>query len=275
MSTSTEPTAFGDYHIIPPSTAHTHTIVLLHGRGSTGAQFADELFDTIANDDDQVSATTANDLFPSVRWVFPSSRSQWDRIFEEYMPAWFEAPSLADPSDGRDVQVPGICDAVVHIDRLLEDEVVELGGRSDKMFLGGISQGSAIAMLALLSRGCGGKPGAGDRVNRFAGFLAASTWLPFVSDIDQGSAVDIAGDAIVDLITIHNNPDLLETPLLFGHGVDDAYVDADLGREAFRVLTKIGFRVEWKEYSGAEQEGHWLQMPDQVNDIIQFLRQNM
>lgn len=275
MSTSTAPTAFGDIHIIQPSEAHTHTIVLLHGRGSTGAEFADELFDTIADDDEQVSTTTANDLFPSVRWVSPSSRSQWDMTFEEYMPAWFEAPSLADPSVGRDFQAPGIRDAVVHIDRLLEDEVVKLEGRSCKLFLGGVSQGGAIAMLALLSRGCGGKSEAGGRGSRFAGFLAASTWLPFASDIDQGIALDIAGDAVVDLITIHSKPDLLETPLLFGHGVDDAYVDADLSREVYQVLKKTGFKGKWKEYSGAEQEGHWLQTPDQVNDIIQFLRQNM
>jgi len=174
MSTSTAPTAFGEIHVIQPSTTHTHTIVFLHGRGSTGKVFADELFDTIANDDHQVSAVTAINLFPSMRWVFPSSRSQWDKTFEEYMPAWFEAPSLADISVGRDAQAPGIRDAVIYINRLLEDEIMKLGGHSEKLFLGGISQGGATAMLALLSRGYEGEPRLGNNFHRFAGFLAAS-----------------------------------------------------------------------------------------------------
>ena len=45
------------------------------------------------------------------------------------------------------------------------------------------------------------------------------------------------------------------TPVLMGHGIDDAYVDIELGRQAAGVLLQIGLVVEWKEYSGAEEEG--------------------
>ena len=191
------------------------------------------------------------------------------------MPAWFEAPSLADIPVGRDAQAPGIRDAVTYINRLLEDEIMKLGGHSEKLFLGGISQGGATAMLALLSRGYEAEPRLGNTFHRLAEFLATSAWLPFACDIDQGRALDTAGNTIFELVIVNNNPDLLETPFLFGHGIDDAYVDVELGREANRVLKKTGFKGEWKEYSGAEQEGHWLQTPDQVGDITAFLHRNM
>jgi lysophospholipase-2 len=63
------------------------------------------------------------------------------------------------------------------------------------------------------------------------------------------------------------------TPISLGHGLDDAYVDIQLGRAARDALTKAGYCVEWKEYKGAEEEGHWLKEPEQVDDIASFLKQ--
>jgi len=44
-----------------------------------------------------------------------------------------------------------------------------------------------------------------------------------------------------------------------------------LGRQAARVLAQAGLKVEWKEYSGAEEEGHWFKVPDEMDDIHRFL----
>jgi len=65
------------------------------------------------------------------------------------------------------------------------------------------------------------------------------------------------------------------TPVFLGHGVDDAYVDVELGRQAVRVLTRIGFDTEWREYSGADQEGHWLKMPEEMDDIVDFISRKL
>lgn len=66
-------------------------------------------------------------------------------------------------------------------------------------------------------------------------------------------------------------PSLLDTPIFLGHGSDDAYVDITLGRQARDVLNEIGFDVGWKEYLGAEQEGHWLKEPEEIDDFAAFL----
>ena len=52
---------------------------------------------------------------------------------------------------------------------------------------------------------------------------------------------------------------LSATPVFLGYGVDDAYVDVELGRQARDVLVQAGMDVEWREYVGAEQEGYWIQ----------------
>ena len=62
-----------------------------------------------------------------------------------------------------------------------------------------------------------------------------------------------------------------QVPVFMGHGADDAYVNVELGREAMQLLPRTGFRVRWKEYSGAEQEGHWLKVPEEMDDIYEFL----
>lgn len=62
-------------------------------------------------------------------------------------------------------------------------------------------------------------------------------------------------------------------PIIFlGHGVDDVYVDVDLGRPARQVLSQAGFIVEWTECSGVDQESHWLKASEKINDIARFLQ---
>lgn len=39
------PSAFPPLHTIKPTSTHTHTIIALHGRGSQGPEFAEELFE--------------------------------------------------------------------------------------------------------------------------------------------------------------------------------------------------------------------------------------
>jgi predicted esterase len=65
---------------------------------------------------------------------------------------------------------------------------------------------------------------------------------------------------------------VLDTPVFLGHGVDDGTVDVELGRQARTVLEGLGMEVEWKEYKGAELEGHWIKVPEEMDDIVRFLK---
>lgn len=57
-----------------------------------------------------------------------------------------------------------------------------------------------------------------------------------------------------------------------GHGRDDAYVDVEEGRRASGVFERAGAVVTVREYEGADEEGHWLKEPEEVDDIVEFLR---
>ncbi|KAL6923042.1 hypothetical protein ACHAPO_006525 [Fusarium lateritium] len=263
----TSPTAFGHVHVLEPTQTHTHTAILLHGRGSTGEEFAEELAETLMSDN-----KTIMQALPSWRWVFPSSRELWSPVFEESMPAWFEAYSLTDVTARQDLQTDGIRDSVKHIEEIWDAEVERLGGLASKAVLGGISQGSAIGiwtMLCIKSKQPTSHP---------AAFIGASTWLPFAADIEHAmdgngkESENKTGSDFVRSMIGQNAKAQSPMPVFLGHGIDDAYVDVELGRQAKDVLSRVGWTVNWNEYSGADQEGHWLKGPEEVDDIVLFLR---
>ena len=154
--------------IFEPTSKHTRTIILLHGRGSTGQEFAEDLFAA------ELSGKhgTLHQRFPSYRWVFPSARVIWSSAFRENLPAWFEAHSLTDISAQPELQVPGIEESVKYIRIILDEEVGRLQNNSHHVVVGGISQGAAIGLWALLSE-----------PRLLGGFLGASCWLPFERDV--------------------------------------------------------------------------------------------
>ena len=116
--------AFGPVHMIEPSSEHTHTAIMLHGRGSNGPEFAEELAETAAP-----GQKSLMERFPSWRWVFPSSQELWSTAFEEMLPAWFEAHSLTDTTTREDLQIGGIRQSVAYIQSILTPEVARLGGK--------------------------------------------------------------------------------------------------------------------------------------------------
>ncbi|KIW70622.1 hypothetical protein PV04_02875 [Phialophora macrospora] len=300
-------------HALEPAANHTHTAIFLHGRGDNGPDFAEELFASTISDGRGVIASeapapapapaptsTLRTRFPSWRWVFPSAPARWSTVFEEEFPAWFEAHSLSDITLREDLQMEGIRESVAEIIGILDDEVRRLGGNAQNVILGGISQGGAAALWALLSlldpRRAGAEP-----IPRLGAFVGASCWLPFASavgtylpgvGVDGPSNDSRPGSNATDSITDGGSQDfvrsmlegarisiashgrdypLLTTPVFLGHGTDDAYVDVSLGRQTKVVLSGIGFDVTWKEYVGAEQEGHWYKEPQELDDIARFL----
>ncbi|EFJ13683.1 hypothetical protein SELMODRAFT_121880 [Selaginella moellendorffii] len=230
---------------------HRHTIILLHGRGSSGTELAEELEETLGS-----GSANLFQRFPGVRWVFPSARPRWSSVFEEEMSEWFDAPSLCDIGYKQHLQVEGLRQSVDFLLRVIEEEIDRVGSAS-KVVLGGISQGQATALHALV---CGR--------HRLGAFVGASGWLPFADKIEEflrgelGLEVEDLGDSFTSL---------LATPVFLGHGTDDNLIELDLGKQARDLLTRMGMSVSWKEYEGADQDGHWIKEPEEVDDIVAFL----
>lgn len=269
---------FGESYTLEPKSQHTHTAIVLHGRGSSGEDFAEEFLSSTLRD-----GSTLVDKLPSWRWVFPSSKERWNDIFQEVIPSWFEAHSLTDPTARQELQVEGLRESVEYVSRIMDEETERLGGVRQRLILGGISQGGAVGMWALLCQL--------DLEKRLGAFFAASTWLPFAADIQEyvashevvserarpGSSGSEPRDAMLRLLPPATRFSLMDntsnrTPVFIGHGTDDAYVDVGLGRQAANTLARAGWHVQWKEYTGAEEEGHWFKVPDEMDDIYDFLK---
>ena len=162
----------------------------------------------------------------------------------------------------------------------MEDEVNMLGGQRDKVWVAGMSMGMAVGLWTVLALGRGMEVG---------GFVGMCGWLPFAGEIEgfvrargDGGGEDgvvrvsrfIRKAVGLDDGTIEGEEgsrSLLSTPILLLHGVDDAFVDIALGREASSVLRRIGLDVESKEYSGAENDGHWVKEPEGFDEIVAFI----
>ena len=252
---------------------------MLHGRGSDGVEFAEDLFSSVNS-----QGQTLPQSLPNFRWVFPSSGSRWSDRFQEKMPAWFDAYSLDDIAEKKELQVDGIRESVVYILDLLSAEIETLGD-STRVYLGGISQGMAITIWSLLCA-------PGKIQGQLGGVLGFCGWLPFAGQVgnlitesthtpDKSSKQLRASELFLEIIddtnglTPDSNASVLSTEVFLSHGTDDTWVSTELGRQAHRVLEGLGFSVEWNEFMGAEGDGHWIKEPEGFDQITRFIQSRM
>ncbi|CAI4216599.1 unnamed protein product [Parascedosporium putredinis] len=99
---------------------------------------------------------------------------------------WFDTPSSIEPSTDAVNLSSGIEESVTHILQVLRDETERLGGRAENIVLGGISQGGAVAMWALLAL-----LAANGTEDRSLGVVGMSTWLPFAPEVQSSLDRDI------------------------------------------------------------------------------------
>lgn len=283
-----EPTptsAFPETHARQPinSLSHTHTLVLLHGRGSNGPEVADEFLATRLPPTNQTIA----ELLPTWRFVFPSSQGRWSSTFQEEEDAWFDIASLTDVEAKKETQINGLRESVRHVVDLLHEEIEGVNGDASKVFLGGISMGMATALWSLFYYyHCADTKAREGQKIALGGFVGFSGWLPFWTNIDTLANQEDAYSAISHFIvtTLEHDPSgpadgisavdqLHHLPMFLGHGRDDAYVDISLGRKVGEVFGgKLGMAVTRGEYEGADSEGHWLKEPEEFQDLMAFLK---
>lgn len=217
---------------------------------------------------------------------FPTSRDRWGTTFQEEECSWFDAYSLTDIHARQDLQIDGLRESISHVLDLLESEIRLLGGQSNRVYLGGISQGMARALWALF---CATRRVPG----QLGGFVGFCGWFPFARQVEEfetanspstsGEKTEIQQRQVLDffLDTIAhpetspadavNNASILSTPVFLSHGTDDPWVSVELGRQASRVVRQIMDHVEWSEFIGADGDGHWIKEPEGFDRVLHFL----
>ncbi|OXV09781.1 hypothetical protein Egran_02455 [Elaphomyces granulatus] len=302
-STSSMPDGFPSPVIIPPrGPNHTHTLILLHGRGDNGLNFGPAFLCTPLP---RRHGKLLPQRFPTVKFVFPSaaqcrSISPWRSSISQ----WFDIYSLQDPETMDHVQYEGLRASGEFLRSVVEEEAKVLeanldldpGSGKGRIVLGGLSQGCAMGLCVLLG-GFTDESGHNE-TSPLAGFVGMAGWLPFCSQLERFiisqepsqvqeqdddtveaathsmalNAANYVRDVIMNLPLISSTnrsaPASLQTPIWLGHGVLDEKVRIDLGRRAATAIRSLGWDLALTEYG---ELAHWY-IPSEVEDIATFLR---
>jgi len=250
-------------YTVAPLESHTFTIILLHGRDSVASEFASEFFESQTSDD-----RTLTEIFPAAKWVFPTSKMRHSARFEQEMSQWFDMWSVDNPSERENIQIEGLAESVTQILEVIQEEtkVVPL----DRIILGGLSQGCATAIFALMCAGV-----------KLGGFMGLCSWLPLrnrISQIPSTSSYNDVSKLFRSMLNISMKPGFLpvsegsaiKTPVFLSHSQDDNIVPIYNGRGLKEGLEALDFNVTWREY---EEGGHWVNEPQGVDDMVTFLQQ--
>jgi lysophospholipase-2 len=249
-------------HIVAPTESHTD---------STASEFADEFFESQASDD-----RTLLEIFPTTRWVFPTSKIRDSSRFDLPMSQWFDIWSVEDPTEKNELQIDGLRESVRELLDLVRYEATLIS--PERIILGGISQGCATAIHALFrGRLC------------IRGFMGFSSWLLFESEFSTAAADDTPWSLVVQRLhenyIIHATPidiagtpvpsdpnasAVLKTPVILSHCRDDEVVPIANGKRMSSTLEQLGLSVSWKEY---DTGGHWINEPQGIDDVVGFIRE--
>ncbi|KAK0671346.1 putative acyl-protein thioesterase [Cercophora samala] len=234
---------------IPPTVAHTHTVIFLHGRGDTAKNF----MHSFQQWRDSESRSLV-ELFPSVRWVFPQSELRSPARFPgARMSQWFDTWDIANLQEKEELQIEGLKQSVASIRLLVDKEVASLSGQQEKVVLAGLSQGGATAVHTVLNlaRGLGG-------------LMVFSGRMPFPNRTLAETR------SVLGLADVPEDDSAVRTsPVLVQHCADDPLSRIQNGREVRDSLSSFGAQVEWREYPTG---GHWFHSPDGIQDAATWLR---
>jgi predicted esterase len=168
---------------VEPKDEHKQSLILLHGRGSTGEKFGTEWLDSQTSYTD--GPTTLRPIFPHVRFIFPTARKRRAKWYNRAMiNQWFDSVPI-DEQDSHGMsppevqwQVEGLRESGAFLKALVDQEVTKVG--AENVFIGGLSQGCAMGLHLLLSY-----EGSGESREALGGFVGMSGWLPFAEEIED------------------------------------------------------------------------------------------
>jgi phospholipase/carboxylesterase len=210
---------------VAPQGEHRWSVIWLHGLGADGHDF-EPIVPELGLPDGH-----------GVRFLFPHAPQRPITIHEGAPArAWFD---IADPDFTTLEDKKGIRQSIAVAHGLLARERDEHGIPSERIVLGGFSQGAAIAL------------GAGLRYpERLGGIVALSGYLPL--------AVTLKDDL---------SPANHDTPIFQAHGTGDGIIPEDAGEKSRGEIAAVRTAPEYRTYpmehgvcaAEIQDLSHWLQ----------------
>lgn len=214
-----------------PKSEHKYTLIWMHGLGDT----ADGWKDIISQ------FTAMDDKFHHLKFILPTAEVRPVSLnMGMPMPAWFDIKSL---EMGGEEDSEGMIHAVKRIRNIINAEE-EAGIKPENIYIGGFSQGGAVAYLTALMT-----------TQAYGGVIGCSSWLPLIAHKKDG-----------------HNPNITKIPVLHCHGEDDQMVQFTYGKASAEFLkSELKMQVQFKSYADLEHSA-CLQ---ELQDIAAFLISRM
>ncbi len=280
LTTKLKSTFYPPPFIIPPLSTHLQSIIILHGRGSSASAFGPSLLSTPLSPSQTQPLRTA---FPHAKFIFPTASKRRAVIYNRAsINQWFDYWSLTQPTEREELQIEGLRESSAYIHSLLREEIEIV--RAGNVVLGGLSQGCAASLVALLM--WEGEP--------LGAAFGMCGWLPFREQMEEIARPQYDGDdeddpferssqseqfdppaqAIkflceeVGASVVQPSMSFQRTPLFLGHGTEDEKVLLHLGREAASCLRTLGMHVSWTKYEGLAHQ----YSAAMLRDLVHFLQ---
>jgi lysophospholipase-2 len=196
------------------------TVIWLHGLGDDGKEWS-RLAEKVS--------------VPWAKFIFPTAPYQDCEISGMDTNSWYDVAGVSVQELREDAA--GINQSLNYIHSLIEQEIGS-GTPSERIVVGGFSQGGCIALAAALS--C---------PHELGGVMASSTWFP---------------RGIVDTPSEANS----KLPVMLCHGEVDPIAKVEWSRKSFDYLSRLGLPVEGNIYP---EVGHEFAVME-VTDIREFIQ---
>ncbi|EEU48587.1 uncharacterized protein NECHADRAFT_74881 [Fusarium vanettenii 77-13-4] len=188
-------------NVVEPATIHNSTFILLHDRGSSGAEFQRALCNALLPTLIRQVAPGTRFIFPDGPFSDPNGGRDWYRLEHPQL----ECGEAASLDQWRHVMY-----AAEEVDMVVEDEARLIGRKN--VFLGGIGKGCAVAMMTLLEME---KP--------IGGFIGFGGWMPFVRDMKDVATLGkiLTPDPPFSQNNLHSQGGIEDMALGQGNGLVD------------------------------------------------------
>ena len=219
--------------IIDAATDHSATVIWIHGLGDTGNGWKADMM-------------AISKLFPYIKFILPTAPLRAITCNNgTVMNGWYDIESIEDRDKN---QYDGKEESSKYIHSLIQDEITSSKISSDRIIVGGFSQGGAMSIYCGVS--C---------KEKIAAMICCSGYL-----------LDFAMDE--KMVSKFGNYD---TPIFMFHAKKDMVVPTEYARKSYKHLAKImNGNVEWNEYNIKSNGGHNVtqqEMDDVVDKIKTYL----
>eukprot|EP00923_Selenidium_pygospionis_P049486 GHVN01085253.1.p1 GENE.GHVN01085253.1~~GHVN01085253.1.p1 ORF type:complete len:288 (+),score=53.44 GHVN01085253.1:843-1706(+) len=203
---------------------HSGVVIFSHGLGDTSEGWA-SMFKQLSRG------------MPHVKFILPTAPIQRVTLNGGMpMPSWYDIASLDEESRETD-NSDGIDESRDRINKIIDHEINENKIPSNRIIVGGFSQGGALSIYTALQR-----------KDTLGGVLAMSGYLPRSKD-----AINF----------IFNK----STPILHCHGTSDPVVKYKWAKKSSDFLKEVGVNIDFKSYEGLDHGSS----DEEVKDVISWI----